>query len=295
MTLHFLPPGCGPADAAVPTATQRDSAGVVVVEDPADMPRKAGGWFVDPEPFLSIGSIDGPEGTLLDDVTGADALPDGSVALLNAGSREIRILDHTCTLVSAIGRDGEGRGEFRYLSLGGVPPGDTVVVMDALLRRLSLVHPDPGLVRSARLGPEVAENATAWGLIRVLEEPVPFTRGIFDEHVLNRIASTARDADHERRLRRSMEENSEHLPPAFRAHGVLKVDALHLLWVEEYRIPGETTHVWSVFDREGVRLARVTLPMPMEVLEIGEDYVMGRVEDESGVEYVRLFRLNSGF
>ena len=91
-----------------------------------------------------------------------------------------------------------------------------------------------------------------------------------------------------------MEEGLENLPPTFPAHGALKVDALDHLWVEEYRIPGEETHVWSVFDREGVRLSRVPLPSPMEVLEIGSDYAMGLARDEYEVEYVQLFRLRRG-
>lgn len=391
--------GCEPADSGASPVTRRDSAGIVIVENPADMPLNAHGWSVEPEPFLSIGSVGGSEGTVLDDVTGAHGLSDGGVVILNAGTREIRIYDGSGRLEKTIGRDGEGPGEFRYLSLGGVLPGDTMVVMDAALRRLSLVHPEAGVLRSARLDPKVAENATAWGvfdnrtvlfgrggtqaeregvyrqmetyrlsdlegklagvvgekpgseanhipmenlrtgepvvitrilffgkegipvasgdrfyfgsqdrfeievmdpqgmilrLIRVMEDPVPLTRDLWEVYVEHRIETVARDADHERRLRQLMEEGSQHLPPTFPAHGSLKVDALGYLWVEESRIPGEETHVWSVFDREGIRLARVTLPVQMGVMEIGEGYFMGLVEDDLGVEYVQLFRLRRG-
>jgi len=399
LALSPLLPGCGSVDSAAPGVTQRDSAGIIVVENPAGMEMDAGGWGVEDRPFLSIGSLEGAEDTSLHDVTGAHALSDGRVAILNAGSREIRIYDEAAALMRTIGRGGEGPGEFRYMSLGGVLPGDTMVVLDPALRRMSLVHPEAGVVRSARLDPEVSDNATAWGvfdnrtvlfgrggtsadregvyrgvetyrvsdlegrlagelgqkpgseanhipmtsystgepviitrvlyfarqglpvasgdrfyfgsqdrfeieamdsqgtllrLIRVMEDPVPLTRELWDTYVENRIRTVARDADHERRMRRSMEENSQHLPPSFPAHGALKVDALGYLWVEEYRVPGEETHVWSVFDREGVRRARVTLPVSMQVLEIGQDYFMGLVEDEYDVEYVQLFRLRRG-
>ncbi|MGW8266626.1 MAG: hypothetical protein ACWGSQ_09680 [Longimicrobiales bacterium] len=404
-TVGFIPalspllPGCKSADSAAPGVTKRDSAGIVIVENPAGMERNAGGWGVEDRPFLSIGSLEGSEDTSLHDVTGAHALSDGRVAILNAGSREIRIYDEAATLVRTIGRAGEGPGEFQYMSLGGVLPGDTMVILDPALRRISLVHPEAGVVRSARLDPEVSDNATAWGifdnrtllfgrggtsadregvyrgvetyrvsdlagrlvgelgekpgseanhipmnsyttgepviitrvlyfarqglpvasgdrfyfgsqdrfeieamdsqgtllrLVRVMEDPVPLTRELWDTYVEHRIRTVARDADHERRMRRLMEENSQHLPPAFPAHGALEVDALGYLWVEEYRIPGELTHVWSVFNRDGVRLARVTLPVPMEVLEIGEDYFLGLVKDEYDVEYVQLFRLRRG-
>lgn len=398
-TLTLLFSACGSSNEIAPSAIQWDSAGIVIVENPPEMALNAGGWLVEPGPFLSIGAIDGPEGTFLDDVTGAHRLPDGHVVVLNAGTQEIRVYDNTGTLLKTIGRDGEGPGEFRYLSLGGVLPGDTLVVMDAMLRRMSIVHPEAGVVRSARLDPDVAANANAWGvfdnrtvlfgrggqtaesegvyrqpetyrvsdlegtlagvlgekpgveanhipmesyttgepviitrqlyfarkgipvavgdrfyfgsqdkfeieamdpygtilrLIRVPVDPVPLTREIWDSYVEHRIETIARDPDHERRMRRSMEQDSQALPPTFPAHGELEVDALNHLWVEEYRIPGDNTHTWSVFDREGVRLARVTLPVPMEVLEVGGDYVMGLVKDEMDVEYVRLFRLRRG-
>lgn len=399
LTLSLLFSACGPSDETAPGVVQWDSAGIVIVENPPDLGLNTGGWLVEPKPFLSIGAIDGPEGTFLDDVTGAHRLQDGRVVVLNAGTQEIRIFDKTGTPVRTIGRNGEGPGEFRYLSLGGVLPGDTLVVMDPALRRMSIVHPEAGVVRGASMDPGVAANATAWGvfdnrtvlfgrggvtaesegvyrqpetyrvsdldgklagvlgekpgveanhipmesyttgepviitrqlyfarkgvpvasgdrfyfgsqdrfeievmdpqgtilkLIRVPADPVPITREIWDFYVEHRIETVARDADHERRMRRSMEESSQVLPPAFPAHGALEVDAMDHLWVEEYRIPGDDTHVWSVFDREGVRLARVTLPVPMEVLEIGGDYVMGLVKDELDVEYVQLFLLRRG-
>ena len=348
LTLSLLFSACGPSDETAPGVVQWDSAGIVIVENPPDLGLNTGGWLVEPKPFLSIGAIDGPEGTFLDDVTGAHRLQDGRVVVLNAGTQEIRILDKTGTPVRTMGRNGEGPGEFRYLSLGGVLPGDTLVVMDPALRRMSIVHPEAGVVRGASMDPGVAANATAWGVFdnrtvlfgrggvtaesegvyrqpetyRVSDldgklagvlgekpgaeanhipmesyttgEPVIITREIWDFYVEHRIETVARDADHERRMRRSMEESSQVLPPAFPAHGALEVDAMDHLWVEEYRIPGDDTHVWSVFDREGVRLARVTLPVPMEVLEIGGDYVMGLVKDELDVEYIQLFLLRRG-
>lgn len=397
--LTTLLPACQGGELPRSPVTIRDSAGIVIVENPPDMAVNAGGWLVEPEPFFSVGTINGPEGSFLDDVTGAHRLQDGRVLVINAGTQEIRIYDDTGSLVKTIGRNGEGPGEFRYLTLGGVLPGDTLVVMDPMLRRLSIVHPEAGVVRSARLNSDVAANATAWGvfsnrtllfgrggmtpesagvyrqpemyrlgnlegelvgelgekpgveanhipmeslssgepviitrqlyfarkgkpvasgdrfyfgsqdtfeieamdpqgrilrLIRVPVEPVPITREIWDSYVESSVAADARDADHERRMRRSMEESSKILPPAFPTHGELEVDALGYLWVEEYRIPGDDTHVWSVFNRDGVRLARVTLPAPMEVLEFGEDYVLGLVTDEFRVEYVKLYRLRRG-
>ena len=86
----------------------------------------------------------------------------------------------------------------------------------------------------------------------------------------------------------------EHIPETFPAHGALKVDALDYLWVEEYRLPREESVVWSIFNPEGARVARVGVPLGAEVLEIGEDHVIGLTKDELDVESVQLFRLRRG-
>lgn len=104
----------------------------------------------------------------------------------------------------------------------------------------------------------------------------------------------ATDEDHERRLRAVYEEAEKDLPATFPAHGSLRADLLDHLWVEEYRLPGDAALIWSVFHPDGRRLARVALPRAMEILEIGDDYVMGLVRDALDVEYVQMYRLHRG-
>ena len=71
------------------------------------------------------------------------------------------------------------------------------------------------------------------------------------------------------------------------------VDRLHHLWVEEYELPGEERpgSLWTVFDPEGRVLGFVETPEGLEILEIGEDYILGRWLDELGVEHVRVWPL----
>lgn len=82
------------------------------------------------------------------------------------------------------------------------------------------------------------------------------------------------------------------LPEAFPAFEGVLADALGFLWVEDYRLPGEPSPAWTVFDPEGRVLGLVELPPALTVFEIGEDYVLGRVSDELGIEYVRLWPLD---
>ena len=69
-------------------------------------------------------------------------------------------------------------------------------------------------------------------------------------------------------------------------------DRAGYLWVREYRMFGEGDEVWTVFDPEGRIEGLVETPVGLEVFEIGEDYVLGLVEDELEVEYVQLWALD---
>ena len=79
--------------------------------------------------------------------------------------------------------------------------------------------------------------------------------------------------------------------PAFEE---IVADLAGYLWVREYRMFGEGDVVWTVFDPEGRIEGLVETPPGLEVFEIGEDYVLGLVEDELGVEYVQLWSLSRG-
>ena len=71
------------------------------------------------------------------------------------------------------------------------------------------------------------------------------------------------------------------------------VDKHNHLWVEEYEFPGEERpgSLWTVFDAEGRVLGFVETPNGLEILEIGEDYILGRWRDELEVEYVQVWEL----
>ena len=69
----------------------------------------------------------------------------------------------------------------------------------------------------------------------------------------------------------------------------LVIDRVGNLWVEQAPVnwtdPGPVDYL--VFDPEGVLLGAVTLP-PIDVLEIGDDYVLGIYRDEMDVEYLHV-------
>ena len=57
---------------------------------------------------------------------------------------------------------------------------------------------------------------------------------------------------------------------------------------------GEEGTVWTVFDPEGHALGMVETPEGLEIYEIGEDYLLGKVEGELGVDYIQLWALSRG-
>lgn len=79
----------------------------------------------------------------------------------------------------------------------------------------------------------------------------------------------------------------------FPAFSSILGDATGHLWVEEYNLPHDDRSgtLWTVFDPEGHALGFVETPDGLEIDEIGEDYILGWVEDDLGVESVQLWPL----
>ncbi len=70
------------------------------------------------------------------------------------------------------------------------------------------------------------------------------------------------------------------------------VDAEGLLWMRP-PVPASSTRVqWQVFGSDGTPRANISLPAALEVLEVGRDYVLGRMVDTAaGVPLLQLYGL----
>lgn len=83
----------------------------------------------------------------LDRVRGAGLLPDGRLAIANAGTSNVVIVNRRGTVDKRFGRAGAGPGDF-----GGLDRlttfGDTIVTWDGLLLRITLWRPDGSVIRS---------------------------------------------------------------------------------------------------------------------------------------------------
>ncbi len=131
-----------------PTAVVTDSAGVEIVTSSAPAWKPGEAWTIDTTPLLDIGgSATDPHFDLLQ-VAGATRLNDGRVAVLNSGTSDVRYYDSTGTWLSSSGRKGQGPGEFEMAGALFHLPGDSLVVYDYQLRRMSRLAPDGSFLPS---------------------------------------------------------------------------------------------------------------------------------------------------
>jgi len=141
--------GCG-ADERDSGSIARDSAGVTIVESARPQWSPGEEWQVAREPTVAIGRTEGAEEYQLFRVIAAHRMADGRIVIANWGSQELRFYDETGAYLFAVGKEGGGPGEFRSLGRMWIR-GDTLVVMDFQLMRISLFTADGDLVRSFNL------------------------------------------------------------------------------------------------------------------------------------------------
>lgn len=134
------------------TAVVTDSAGVSIVESRAAAWDAGEEWRLDSIPALRIGGAEDAEPAYdLLQVSDAVRLSDGSIALINNGTSELRFYDRSGRHLRTVGRRGDGPGEFRAMETLDRSAGDTLHVYDYLLRRFTSVAPDGAVLGSTGL------------------------------------------------------------------------------------------------------------------------------------------------
>lgn len=141
---------CGSGEAA-PAVTERDSAGIRIVEV-AVTPSAPLSWTIAPEPRVLIGGASPDPRAQLVRVTGAAVRSDGRIVVADGGASEVRLFEPDGTPMAAFGREGGGPGEFAGMSFFHLLPRDSAVVYDRRNRRLTVVTPAMELGRTVQPG-----------------------------------------------------------------------------------------------------------------------------------------------
>lgn len=81
------------------------------------------------------------------------------------------------------------------------------------------------------------------------------------------------------------------LPSVLPPYDAILVDANDVLWVVSGAPGFERTELVAM-SRDGRHLASVRLPLGLQVMDIGVDYILGSIVDADGEQEVRMFRLH---
>lgn len=127
-----------------PSTSVRDSAGIEIVESTRPLWSDSDAWRVESAPVLDLSaSGSGPNHEFFR-VRGMRRLSDGSLAVANGGSNEIRLYSADGSHLASLGGEGDGPGEFRAI-VGLDNAGDSLIVLDAR-GRVTFFAPDRALL-----------------------------------------------------------------------------------------------------------------------------------------------------
>ena len=158
----MLATGCD-GQAAPPTRIEIDSAGVrIVTIDPLASDAMCS---LGEEPTFYVGDSEDSDEQWFTRVLGVARLSDGSVAVADDYSMEVRIFDQSGAHVRSMGREGEGPGEFQRLWLLWRLPGDTLWVGDYRPWRYQVYASTGEWIRTVTMDPVYPNPPQAGGVL----------------------------------------------------------------------------------------------------------------------------------
>ena len=130
------------------TFTTRDSAGIHIVENVSPSWGDVDAWQLSDQPLADIGGLEGDPDYELFRVSNSVRLPDGRIVIGNNGTNEIRFYDESGVHLLDAGGEGEGPGEFSFVSWVRRYRGDSIGVYDMRQMRISVFDSAGLFVRS---------------------------------------------------------------------------------------------------------------------------------------------------
>ena len=153
---------CGAGEPPVPTIAI-DSAGVrIVTSDPATF---TAACTLGKVPIFRVGDDESDDAQWFSSVRGVGRLSDGSVAVADRTSAEVRIFAPDGRHLRSMGRHGEGPGEFQDPFVLWVLPGDTIWVGDYRPWRYVVFTAEGEWVRNVMLDPIYPNPSRGGGVL----------------------------------------------------------------------------------------------------------------------------------
>ena len=112
-------------------------------------------WKVSPRPHIEIGSVSDSD-FAFHEVVGASFLGDGRIVVGNSGTSELLLFAADGEFQEAVGRRGDGPGEFLRIGAVGVGDNDTLFVFDRWNGRISVFDSHGRLAKTATVDAESA-------------------------------------------------------------------------------------------------------------------------------------------
>jgi hypothetical protein len=166
--MAFLPAACAPDGSSRAAAIARDSAGVRIIESSAPQWPVSTPWLVGATPELHMGAQSGEQAYEFFRIVDAKRLSDGRIVILDAGSKDARLLGVDGQHLRTIATAGPGPGELQSPRSVSITTCDSLTIIDrgAMIRFSSVRYTgcSPGLRRvsspSCWTGLAVAANDT---------------------------------------------------------------------------------------------------------------------------------------
>lgn len=161
----------GDTEHTVPGSVERwDSAGVRIVESRQPAWGDSSQWSIDPTPLLDFVESVADTAHNFYQVRGMLRLSDGSFAIANRGSHEVRFYSPEGRYRGATGRQGEGPGEFTGILGISLTMSDSLVVLDSN-ERMTVLGPDGSFARVVRLPNSMSTHALGNDQVVVMLRP----------------------------------------------------------------------------------------------------------------------------
>ena len=179
----------------------RDSSGIKITQNRRPDAYGRGIWArLAPQPTYEIGVVDGDAPYMFWEIADALGLPGDQIAVVDAGSREIRVFDSGGDHLLTLGGQGQGPGEFSGIPVVRFLPPDTLLALDPNLGRLTWFTLDGRTVRDHSLlgtqgGSPFPMRASRWEihptgtLVGQLGQPGPQRDGVVESSMSIKIIS----------------------------------------------------------------------------------------------------------